>query len=113
MQHVQAGTLKAIAVTSDERAFQWPDVPTVAETLPGFRAVAWNGFLGPAGLPDDVVQKVNAVTTEYANGDEGKSRLAGLGMWPRTSSATEMAQTMAEEIERWRPVVDATKMVLE
>jgi tripartite-type tricarboxylate transporter receptor subunit TctC len=111
--HVAAGTLKAIAVTSEDRAVQWPDVATVAETLPDFRAVAWNGFLGPAGLPADIVQKINAVTTAYATSDDGRSRLAGLGMWPRPSSAAEMAKTMADEVERWRPVVEATKMVLE
>jgi tripartite-type tricarboxylate transporter receptor subunit TctC len=113
VQHVAAGTLKAIAVTSDERAPQWPDVPTVAELIPGFRAVAWNGLLGPAGLPADIVQKVNATASAYINSADGKARLDSLGMWPRTSPPDEMAKTMAEEVERWRPVVQATGMKLE
>jgi tripartite-type tricarboxylate transporter receptor subunit TctC len=113
VQHVAAGTLKAIAVTSDARAPQWPEVAAVAETIPGFRAVAWNGLVGPAGLPPDIVQKVNAIATAYADSDEGKARLDQLGMWPRTSPPAEMARTMAEEIERWRPVVQATGMKLD
>jgi tripartite-type tricarboxylate transporter receptor subunit TctC len=64
-------------------------------------------------LPPDIVQKINATATAYIDSPDGRARLDTLGMWPRTSPPAEMARTMAEEIERWRPVVQATGMRLD
>jgi tripartite-type tricarboxylate transporter receptor subunit TctC len=112
--YIQAGTLRPLAITAATRSDTLPDVPTVAEAgLPGFRAVAWSGLLGPAGLPGAIVERINAIATEYADSAEGRARLATFGMWSNTSTPKQMATTMAEEIERWAPVVKSTNMVLD
>jgi len=58
MPHVKAGKLRAIAVASPKRSPNLPDLPTIGESLPGFQAVAWNGLVGPPGLPPDIVAKL-------------------------------------------------------
>ena len=71
MPHVKSGKLRAIAVASPKRSSQYSDLPTIGDTLPGFQAVAWNGLVGPPGLPPDVVAKLNAAVVKVMAQPEG------------------------------------------
>ena len=106
LQHVRAGTLRAIAVTSPERAALLPDVPTMAEAgLPGFEAGGWYGFIGPAGLPPDVVSKLHAEAVRALAEPEAMRRIAEMGSPNISSTPEEFRVFIRAEMERWRGVL--------
>lgn len=106
MGHIKAGTVRALAVTSGKRVDVIPDVPTVAESgYPGFESVTWYGLFAPAGLPADIVSRINAPVTAALRGDLGR-KLIGLGMTPRPSTPAELAQTVATDTGRWKQVIE-------
>ncbi len=106
--HVQSGTLRGLAVTSAKRLSTLPDIPTVAETVPGYEAYAWYGFAAPKGTPVDIVDKlnreINAVLTDAAL----KTRFAELEAEPMVFTPAEFAAFMASEAERWGEAVRAS-----
>jgi tripartite-type tricarboxylate transporter receptor subunit TctC len=109
MPHIQAGSLKAFAVTSDVRSQALPDVPTVAEAagLPGFEASSWFGLLAPAGTPPQVVARLQAEVAKALQLPEIKSRLATLGAIPSGNTPEAFARVIDSEIAKWAPVVKA------
>ena len=110
MPHIQAGTLKALAVTSDVRSAALPEVPTVAEAagLPGFEASSWFGLLAPAGTPGEVVNRLHAETVKALRSPEITARLNTLGAIPGGNTPEQFAQQIASEIAKWAPVVKAS-----
>jgi tripartite-type tricarboxylate transporter receptor subunit TctC len=106
--HVRAGTLKALAVTSRERASALPDVPTVAEMLPGFEAISWGGIVAPAGTPADVVARLSREMIEVGKRPDAQRRFSELGAHLRVSTPTEMDQVVRAQIDRWRGVIEKT-----
>lgn len=102
--HIEAGRLRAIAVTSLHRSPALPDVPTFAETLPGFEAITWYGMLGPAGLPDALTNDLNRRANAAMGTDEMKSRLAALGVEPAQDSPQEFGRFVTSETEKWAQV---------
>jgi tripartite-type tricarboxylate transporter receptor subunit TctC len=106
---IQAGRLRALAVTSIKRWPSLPELPTIAEAaLPGFDAVAWYGFVGPANLPANVVATVHKATLAALAQAEVKKRLFGSGVEIRTMGPEEYAKFNAVEIEKWAKVVKAS-----
>jgi tripartite-type tricarboxylate transporter receptor subunit TctC len=109
MPFVKAGKLRAIAVTSARRSPMLPEVPTVSETgLPGFEVSSWFGLFGPAGLPKDIVAKVNADVANAVVAADTKERLAALGAEPMNRSPEEFGRFVREEIAKWSKVVKAS-----
>jgi tripartite-type tricarboxylate transporter receptor subunit TctC len=109
MPFVKAGKLRAIAVTSARRSKMLPEVPTVSETgLPGFEVSSWFGLFGPAGLPKDIVAKVNADVANAVVAADTKERLAALGAEPMNRSPEEFGRFVREEIAKWSKVVKAS-----
>ena len=108
---VGPGRLRALAVTSKERAPQMPDIPTVAESgLPGFENTGWFGLFAPAGTPAEIIAKVQRdVATVMAETDT-KARLYVQGMTPIANTSKEFAVTMDAELERWATVVKNRKL---
>jgi tripartite-type tricarboxylate transporter receptor subunit TctC len=105
---IKAGQLRALAVTTAKRNAALPDVPTVAETLPGFEASAWFGMAGPKGMPAEVVEKMNkAINTAIAD-PAVKTRLAELGGDPLPGTPAEFAALHKMETEKWAKVVKAS-----
>lgn len=102
---IQSQNLKALAVTTRERVAALPDVPTVAETYPGFESMTWYGLFAPAGTPEAVVQQVNEVVTTALKGDLGKKLLA-IGITPRPSSPEQTAAAVSSDSAHWKVVVD-------
>jgi tripartite-type tricarboxylate transporter receptor subunit TctC len=110
---VQAGTLRALAVTGDRRAAQLPDVPTVAETLPGYRVTAWYGLLAPRGTPAPVVAQLAGAVEAALAAPEMRDRLRADGTDPYPMDAAAFARFMREERERWAEVIRLANIVAE
>jgi tripartite-type tricarboxylate transporter receptor subunit TctC len=109
MPFVKAGKLRAIAVTSARRSKMLPEVPTVSETgLPGFDVSSWFGLFGPAGLPKDIVAKVNADVANAVAAADTRERLAALGAESMNRSPEEFGRFVREEIAKWAKVVKAS-----
>jgi len=102
---VRDGKLRALAVTSAKRAEVLPDVPTIAELLPGFEATAWDGTCAPAATPKEVVDKLNAAITAGLADPQLKAKLKDLGGEIMPMTPAEFGKFLAEETEKWAKVV--------
>jgi tripartite-type tricarboxylate transporter receptor subunit TctC len=106
LEHVKAGSLRGIAVTTRERVAVVPDVPTIAESgLPGFDVFSWFGFFVPARTPQDVIARINADTNAALAHAPVKSRFEELGASPKGSTPAELAAFLKSEIDKWGPVI--------
>lgn len=113
-QFIKAGKVRALGVSSRQRVPELPDVPPVAEAVPGFEAVAWQMLVGPAGTPRPVVDKLHATLAEIEALPEIKDRIARLGLIPiATPPVSEMQAYVKSEIERWGKVVRSTGATFE
>jgi tripartite-type tricarboxylate transporter receptor subunit TctC len=105
MSAVSAGTLRALAVTSAKRMDVLPDVPAIAETLPGYEAVSWAGLGAPAHTPAGIIDKLNRETNAALADPALKAKLADFGATVMTGSAADFAKFIASEIDKWGKVV--------
>jgi tripartite-type tricarboxylate transporter receptor subunit TctC len=110
---VQAGKLKLLAVASPKRLPALPNVPTIAETLPGFEAVAWYGIVAPPGTPKAIIAKINADVNEALRQPELQDKLKKLSAEIFGGSVEQTAKYMHEEIDRWGNVIKAANIKLE
>ncbi len=104
---VAAKKLNPLAVTSAQRIEFAPDLPTVAETLPGFESDQWWGFYGPGGLPQAIVMKLNSESNKVLRSPEIKQRFAADGALPRWGTPAEFAAYLKADFDRWGAVVKA------
>ena len=102
---VTGGKLRALAVTSAQRVPSAPDTPTVAETLPGFETGSFQGVVGPAGIPKDIVARLNAEFAKAVNTPESKERLAKQGTEVRTGTPEQFGEFIRSDMARWAKVV--------
>lgn len=102
---VQQGKLRGLAVTSLQRLKQLPDVPAVAETLPGFENLGWFGLVAPTGTPKSVIDKVHADTAKALQASDIRARYEQLGMVPVGDRPEQFARTIKEETVRWGKIV--------
>jgi tripartite-type tricarboxylate transporter receptor subunit TctC len=98
------GRLHALAVSSSQRAAALPDLPTIAETLPGFTAVSWYGILAPAGTPDTVIAQLSAAFDGIVHEPDVAKEFAAIGGEPIGGSPSVFADVIRAEIARWRHV---------
>jgi tripartite-type tricarboxylate transporter receptor subunit TctC len=104
--NVKAGSLRALAVTSAERAAASPDTPTIAETaLPGFDAATWFALVAPTGTPRDVVARLNAEVTRLVDQPDTKQRFADLGMSIGAGTPDALDAYIRSEISKWSKVI--------
>jgi tripartite-type tricarboxylate transporter receptor subunit TctC len=104
----RSGKLRALGVTTLQRMPVAPDVPAIAETLKDFEAIIWIGFMGPAGLPADIAQKVAAETRRIVHLPDVTSRLAELGATADGTSPAEFAAYVRSDSEKWGKVWKTT-----
>jgi tripartite-type tricarboxylate transporter receptor subunit TctC len=102
---IQGGSLNALAVASAQRLPNFPDLPTVGETIPGFIATGWFPLLAPADTPDWIVRKVGEDLRAVLDQPAVRQRLADLGTFARPMSGAETTEFIRREQELWRPVV--------
>jgi tripartite-type tricarboxylate transporter receptor subunit TctC len=105
IEHIRSGKLRALAVTTAQRSPALPDVPTVAETVPGYEASAWFGMGAPAGTPAEIIEKLNGAINAVLADPPMQAKLAQLGGVAIPGSAADFGKTNAEETEKWAKVV--------
>jgi len=110
---VKSGQLKLIAVAAAERMASLPDVPAIAETLPGFEAVAWYAIVAPPKTPQAIVDRINADTNEVLKSREILDRLPNFSAEPVGGTPQATAAYMREEIERWHKVIKTAGVKLD
>jgi tripartite-type tricarboxylate transporter receptor subunit TctC len=111
LPQVQAGVIKAIAVSSDKRNPALPDVPTVIEGgVAGYNVASWNALAAPAGTPPEVVDVLNRAAREAIASPAVKDKLAKLGMRVAASTPAELERLLGSEIKRWGDVIRAAKI---
>src|ERR1700681_4217746 len=108
-----AGTLRALAVTTAARASLLPDVPSMAETVPGYDTEVWWGLLGPAGMPPDLVAKLSHDFVAALNTEAVKERLAKLGAAPIGTSPEQFDARIRADYKKWGPIIEAAGMKAE
>jgi tripartite-type tricarboxylate transporter receptor subunit TctC len=114
LPHVRAGRLRALAVTTTKRIASAPDIPTVAEAgVPGYETVLWHGLIGPKGLPQPVVERLNAEVSKVLQLKETAEQLQNDGVSPAGSTPGEFLAAITKEIELWRRVVNDAGVKLE
>jgi tripartite-type tricarboxylate transporter receptor subunit TctC len=104
---LQAGTLRALAVTTADRAPFLPKVPSMSESVPGYDTSVWWGLLGPANLPPEVLAKLSNNFVAALNTDAVKERLGKLGALPIGSSPEQFETKIREDYEKWAPIIKA------
>ena len=113
MPHVRDGRLRALAVTTLKRTPLAPDLPPVADTLPGFESNTWFGLYGPKGLPAEVVNRVNAAANQALSDPEVRAKLTTLGIEPVTSTPAQFAKMVADDQAKWKRIIAERKIVNE
>jgi tripartite-type tricarboxylate transporter receptor subunit TctC len=110
---LQAGTVRALAVTTATRAPFLPDVPSMSETVPGYDTEVWWGLLGPAGMPPELLAKLSHDFVAALNTDSVKERLTKLGALPIGSSPPQFDAKIHADYEKWGPIIEAAGMKAE
>ena len=106
---IKAGKLRAIAVTSAQRAPALPDIPTIAESgLPGFEATSWFGVVAPAGTPPAIISRLNSEIDKWLQSPEGKEKLLTQGAVPAGGTPEQFAAHIRTETDKWAKVVKAS-----
>jgi len=113
MPFVRDGRLRALGVTSLKRSPLAPDLPAVAETLPGFESNTWFGLYGPKGLPADVVARVNKAANEALADPQLREKLSSLGIEPTQSTADQLAKLAAADTAKWKQIIIDRKITNE
>ena len=112
LPHVRDGRLRALGVTSLKRTALAPELPAIAETLPGFESNTWFGLYGPKGLPADLVAKLNAAANKALADADAKERLARLGIEPAGGTPQQLAKMVAADFTKWKAIVVERKITL-
>jgi len=110
---IEAGKIRPMAVTTDKRSAALPDVPTVAETVPGYEASAWFGIGGPHGTPPEVIDKLNKTVNAALKDPKMIERLAELGGAPMPGTPADFGKVMADEVAKWKKVVEFSGATVE
>jgi tripartite-type tricarboxylate transporter receptor subunit TctC len=105
IEFIRAGKLRALAVTTATRSEVLPDLPTVADFVPGYEASAWYGVGVPKGTPDDIIEKLNKEINAILAEPKAKARLADLGASLLAGSPADFGKLVADETEKWGKVV--------
>jgi tripartite-type tricarboxylate transporter receptor subunit TctC len=110
---LQGAAIKALAVTSTTRLPNFPDVPTVAETIPDFRVVAWFALMARAGTPHSIIQKVSMDLQAILNQAGVREKFETLGVYPLPKSPAETTEFIRSEQQLWRPVIKEAGLALQ
>jgi tripartite-type tricarboxylate transporter receptor subunit TctC len=108
--HVRAGRLRAIGVTTPRRMEQMPDVPAIAESVPGFEVIHWYGIWGPKGLPKPIVERWNKEASKVLFTPEMKKQMAGEGLTAGGGGPDELYKIIRRDVEKWRRVVKEARI---
>jgi tripartite-type tricarboxylate transporter receptor subunit TctC len=110
IEHIKAGKLRALAVTTARRAEALPDIPPMGDFLPGYEASFWVGFGAPGNTPVQIIQMLNKEINAALAEPKMKARIAELGSEPLPGSPAEFGKLLAEETEKWGKVIRAANI---
>ena len=113
MPHVRDGRLRALGVTSLKRSPLAPELPAIADTLPGFESNTWFGLYGPKALPADMVARINTAANQALADPEVKDKLARLGIEPAISTPQQLATLVAADAAKWKKIITERKITTE
>jgi tripartite-type tricarboxylate transporter receptor subunit TctC len=113
LELIRSGKIRALGVTTKQRQASLPDVPTVAEFVPGYEALGWYALAAPKGTPTEIVDKLNATMAKAAIDPKFKARLADLGVEPMPMTPAEFSKFIGTETDKWTKVIKAAGVVLE
>src|SRR5438477_3401958 len=113
LEQVRAGTLRGLGVTSPERWPGLPDIPAIAETVPGFAAVIFYGISAPKGTPIEIIEVLNKAVAEALRDTKLVARLAETGGVPTPMTPSEFGKLIADETEKWRKIVEFAGLSVE
>jgi tripartite-type tricarboxylate transporter receptor subunit TctC len=112
--HIKAGTLRALAVTTAERASSFPDIPTIAESgIPGYETYTWNALFAPANTPADVITRLNASAKKALTDPAVAERMKEFSATIVGSTPEELGAHVKAELAKWKPVVDGAHIQME
>jgi tripartite-type tricarboxylate transporter receptor subunit TctC len=111
LPHLKSGRLRGLATTGSARARVAPELPTVADSgVPGYQASLWYALLGPAGIPQPVVNRLNTETSKVLKLSDMADQLLAQGAEPVANSPQELAKFLRAEIDRWTKLIQATNI---
>ena len=113
IEYIRAGKLRALAVTTATRSEALPDIPTVAEFVPGYEASTWSGVGAPKATPAEIVEKLNKEINAALADHKVKARLADLGGTPMPMTPADFGGLIANETEKWGKVIRAANIKAE
>ena len=113
MPHVKTGRLRALGMTSLTRSPAYPEVPAVAESVPGYQSTLWYALLAPAGTPQAIIKKVHGETGKALAAPQMRERLLALGATPVGNSPQELQNFVRDEIAMWTRLVRQTNIRLD
>jgi tripartite-type tricarboxylate transporter receptor subunit TctC len=110
--HIKAGRLIPIGITTPQRNPAVPDVPSIAETVPGYSVTHWYGIWGPKGIPKDIVARMNTEFAKVIQSDTIKKWLAAEGMIAAGGPPEQFRDRIKSDVEKWKRVVKEAKIVI-
>ena len=109
MPHVKSGRLRALATTGAARSPTLAELPTIAESgVPGYETGLWYAFVGPAGIPQEIVQRLHTQIAAAVNAPDVRDRLTASGVEPRSTTPDELTRIMIADVKRWATVIQRT-----
>jgi len=110
----KSGEVRALGVSGDKRSSAFPDVPTIAEAgVPGYSAPTWTSLVGPAGMPQPIVEKINAAVNRAIQTPAFKARFSAIGDEPAGGTPKNLADTIARDSAKWKAVVERAGVKLD
>jgi tripartite-type tricarboxylate transporter receptor subunit TctC len=104
-EHIRAGQIRALAVTTTKRSDAFPDLPSISEFVPGYETSSWFGIGAPAGTPAEIIDKLNRETNAGLADSTIRARLANMGCMELTGSAADFGKLIADETQKWGKVI--------
>jgi tripartite-type tricarboxylate transporter receptor subunit TctC len=105
--HVKANSLRGVAVTTTTRSGMFPEIPTIAESLPGYDAATWGGLLAPAGTPKEIIARLNAAANAALKMEDVRAKLQGAGIEIQGGTPEQFGNVIKSEVEKWGRIVKA------
>jgi len=110
LPHVRAGRLRALGITTPTRSQLLPDVPPIADAVPGFEIIHWYGIWGPMGVPRDIVTRWNREVSKVLNSAAMKKQMQGEGLEPAGGPPEELTRLIRRDVNKWRRVIKEAKI---
>jgi tripartite-type tricarboxylate transporter receptor subunit TctC len=110
VEQVRAGKLRALAVTGETRSQALPEVPSVGEFVPGYKATVWNGLVAPKNTPADIIDKLHKEIDAGLGDPKMMARFAQAGSVPKSMTIVDFGKFIVEDTEKWGKVIRAANI---